>query len=129
MAMWSPREAGDRLDPAVDAVVVATFLDDQFDDGPPADRPGRVAAVCRTFTDVIASDGVAPAGAGPLIVAFAWVWRRIADGASAAWLECTGRHWRWYPDAYTEEARDRAHRRIVTSSAATEPPPSPRPRG
>lgn len=64
MAMWSPRAAGDRLDPAVDAVVVATFLDDQFDDGPSADRPGRVAAVCRTFTDVIASDGAAPAGCG-----------------------------------------------------------------
>ncbi|MGV4983230.1 hypothetical protein ACVB8X_01555 [Streptomyces sp. NRAIS4] len=31
MAAWAPRAAGDRLDVTVDAVVVATFLDDQFD--------------------------------------------------------------------------------------------------
>ncbi|MFF7754755.1 hypothetical protein ACFZCP_37230 [Streptomyces sp. NPDC007971] len=61
MAAWVPRAVGDLLDLTVDAVVVATFLDDQFD-GPLAARPGRVAAACRAFTDVIASGGVAPAG-------------------------------------------------------------------
>ncbi|MFI1768318.1 hypothetical protein ACH41H_40615 [Streptomyces sp. NPDC020800] len=90
MAAWVPRAAGDLLDLTVDAVVVATFLDDQFD-GPLAARPSRVAAACRAFTDVIASGGVAPAGTGPLIGAFAQVWRRLAHRASPAWLESTGR--------------------------------------
>ncbi|WP_251095910.1 hypothetical protein [Streptomyces sp. Caat 7-52] len=43
---------------AVDAVVVATFLDDQFD-GPLAARPRRVAAASRAFTHVIDSGGAA----------------------------------------------------------------------
>ncbi|WP_189956493.1 terpene synthase family protein [Streptomyces alanosinicus] len=113
MAAWVPRAAGDRLDLTVDAVVVATFLDDQFD-GPLATQPHRVAASCRAFTDVIASGGVAPAGAGPLIGTFAQVWRRLADQASPAWLEETGRHWRWYLNAYAQEAGNRAQRRIPT---------------
>ncbi|KUN09218.1 hypothetical protein AQI95_05060 [Streptomyces yokosukanensis] len=113
MAAWVPRASGDQLDLAVDAVVVATFLDDQFD-GPLATRPRRVAAACATFIDVISSGGVAPTGAGPLVGAFAQVWRRLAHQASPAWLERTGRHWRWYLTAYAEEARNRAHRRTPT---------------
>lgn len=113
MAAWAPRAARDRLDLAVDAVVVATFLDDQFD-GPLAAQPRRVATVCQAFTDVITSGGIAPPGAGPLVGAFADVWRRLADQASPAWLENEGRHWQWYLDAYTEEAGNRAHRRIPT---------------
>ncbi|MBB5928329.1 hypothetical protein FHS34_003798 [Streptomyces echinatus] len=109
MAAWLPRATGDRLDPAVDAVVVATFLDDQFD-GPLADQPLRVAAACRAFTDVIASAGAVPAGAGPLTAAFAQVWIRLAHRASPAWLESAGQHWRWYVNAYVEEAGNRAHR-------------------
>ncbi|MEU5536970.1 hypothetical protein [Streptomyces sp. NPDC020362] len=49
MAAWVSQAAGDRLDLTVDAVVVATFLDDQFD-GPLAARPSRVAAACRAPT-------------------------------------------------------------------------------
>ncbi|MFJ4578346.1 terpene synthase family protein [Streptomyces echinatus] len=109
MAAWLPRATGDRLDMAVDAVVVATFLDDQFD-GPLADQPLRVAAACRAFTDVIASAGAVPAGAGPLTAAFAQVWLRLAHRASPAWLESAGQHWRWYVNAYVEEAGNRAHR-------------------
>ncbi|MFE9610274.1 hypothetical protein [Streptomyces sp. NPDC006012] len=113
MAAWIPRATGERLDLAVDAVVVATFLDDQFD-GPLAAEPRRVAAACRTFTDVIASDGAAPAGAGPLAGAFAQVWRRLAHRASSDWLAATGQHWQWYLNAYAEEAGNRAHRHVPT---------------
>ncbi|MFB7499650.1 hypothetical protein ACFC09_34070 [Streptomyces sp. NPDC056161] len=113
MAAWVPRATGERLDLTVDAVVVATFLDDQFD-GPLAAQPRRVAAACRAFTDVIASGGAAPAGAGPLVGAFAQVWRRLAHRASPDWLESTGQHWQWYLNAYAEEAGNRAHRHVPT---------------
>ncbi|MFF7990660.1 hypothetical protein ACFZDG_12840 [Kitasatospora xanthocidica] len=113
MAAWCPRAVGDRLDLTVDAVVIATFLDDHVD-GPPADQPDRVAAVCADFATVIATGGQPPEGAGALIRAFGDVWRRLADGASPAWLERTGQHWQWYLDAYVQEARNRARRRVPT---------------
>ncbi|MFE3499285.1 terpene synthase family protein [Kitasatospora sp. NPDC059160] len=113
MAVWNPRTSGARLDLTVDAVVVATFLDDHVD-GPPADRPERVGAVCADFARVIAAGGRPPAGAGPLLRAFGDVWQRLADGASPAWLERTGQHWQWYLGAYAQEARNRAHRRVPT---------------
>ncbi|MEU6619975.1 hypothetical protein ABZ926_04190 [Streptomyces litmocidini] len=61
-AAWNPRATGGRLDLTVDAVVVATFLDDQFD-GPSAALPHRVEAACRAFTEVIAAGGDAPSNA------------------------------------------------------------------
>ncbi|AOR30019.1 hypothetical protein BFF78_02055 [Streptomyces fodineus] len=117
MAAWVPRAAGDRLDLTVDAVVVATLLDDPFD-GPLAAQPRRVAAACRAFTDVITSGAGAgagaPAGAGPLVCAFGQVCRRLAYQASPAWLESTGRHWQRYLNAYAVEAGNRAQHRIPT---------------
>ncbi|MFF5438691.1 hypothetical protein [Streptomyces achromogenes] len=115
MAAWNPGATGDRLDLTVDAVVVATFLDDQFD-GPLAAQPQRVEAACRAFTEVMVTGGVAPPGAGPLIVAFADVWRRLAEEASVAWLERAQQHWQGYLDAYIEEAANRAHRRMPASA-------------
>ncbi|MFF9481522.1 hypothetical protein [Streptomyces sp. NPDC014733] len=115
MAAWCPRASQDPLDLTVDAVVVATFLDDQID-GPLADRPDQVGDVCQDFTEVISSGGRAPAGAAPLITACAHVWKRLAEGSAPDWLERTGQHWQWYLDAYTREARNRAHGRVPTST-------------
>ncbi|MGW4027678.1 terpene synthase family protein, partial [Streptomyces sp. NPDC005009] len=79
------------------------------------DQPQRVAAVCRAFTDVITSGGAAPPdGQGPLTGAFAHVWRRLTHQASPAWTERTAEHWRWYLDAYTEEAANRAGHRTLS---------------
>ncbi|MEU9338571.1 hypothetical protein AB0D49_36385 [Streptomyces sp. NPDC048290] len=113
MAAWVPRAIGPPLDLAVDAVVVATALDDQFD-GPLADRPDLVAAACRDFTTVIATGGTPPPRAGALVDAFADVWRRLARDASPAWLTRTGRYWWWYVMAYAEEAGNRARRHAPT---------------
>ncbi|MGV4983231.1 terpene synthase family protein [Streptomyces sp. NRAIS4] len=63
---------------------------------------------------MITSGGAAPDGAGPLVGAFAQVWRRLAHQVSPAWLENTGRHWQWYLNAYAEEAGNRARHRIPT---------------
>ncbi|PNE40149.1 MULTISPECIES: terpene synthase family protein [Streptomyces] len=113
MATWCPEASRDQLDLTVDAVVVATFLDDHID-SPLADQPDQVDVVCRDFTTVIASEGSSPPHAGPLVTAFAEVWRRLAHGATPGWLERTGQHWQWYVGAYTQEANNRAHRRIPT---------------
>ncbi|MEV7602649.1 hypothetical protein AB0O91_35280 [Kitasatospora sp. NPDC089797] len=123
MAAWNPLAIGAQLDLTVDAVVVATFLNGHTD-GPPTVRPERVAAVCADLTTVIATAGRPPAGAGPLVRAFGDVWRRLADGASPAWLERAGQHWQWYLGARTQEAHDRAHprahRRVPTRAAYAE---------
>ncbi|MFF3066882.1 hypothetical protein [Kitasatospora sp. NPDC057936] len=119
MAAWNPRASGAQLDLTVDAVVVATFLDDHVD-GPLADQPDQVAAVCSDFATVIATGGRPPAGAGPLIRAFGDVWQRLADGASPAWLERTGQHWQWYLGAYAQEAHNRARRRVPTRAEYAE---------
>ncbi|MFE0186906.1 hypothetical protein [Streptomyces sp. NPDC058989] len=111
MAAWTPDAGGDRLDLAVEAVLVATFLDDQFD-GPLARQTRRVRAVCDAFHDVMATSGEAHDGAGPLVAAFAEVWRGLCRGASAAWIDRTAVHWGWYFDAYAEEADNRARRRL-----------------
>ncbi|MFJ8471135.1 hypothetical protein [Kitasatospora sp. NPDC094011] len=119
MAGWNPRASGEQLDLTVDAVVVAALLNDHIDDhiddpvhgplaGPLADRPDRIAALCAELSTVIATAGRPPAAAGPLVRAFADVWRRLADGASPGWLERTGQHWQWYLGAHLQEARQRA---------------------
>ncbi|MFG2287614.1 hypothetical protein ACGFOU_16345 [Streptomyces sp. NPDC048595] len=113
MAAWIPDASGDRLDLAVDAVLVATFLDDQFD-GPLARQTRRVRAVCHAFHDVMAPSGGAPEESGPLVTAFAEMWGRLSRGASAERIDRTARHWGWYFDAYAEEADHRARRRIPT---------------
>ncbi|MGG7575713.1 terpene synthase family protein [Streptomyces sirii] len=113
MAAWLPDASADRLDLAVDAVLVATFLDDQFD-GPLAQQTQRVRAVCDAFHDVMASSGGVLDGSGPLVAAFAEVWQRLSQGATAEWIDRTARHWDWYFDAYAEEADNRARRRIPT---------------
>ncbi|MFI6764712.1 terpene synthase family protein [Streptomyces sp. NPDC050355] len=70
--------------------------------------------MCDAFHDVMASSGGVLDGSGPLVAAFAEVWRRLSQGASAEWIDRTARHWDWYFDAYAEEADNRAHRRIPT---------------
>ncbi|MEU8515760.1 hypothetical protein AB0C76_29910 [Kitasatospora sp. NPDC048722] len=119
MAAWTPRASGEQLDLTVDAVVVATFLDDHVH-GPLADQPDRVAAACTDFATVIGTGGRPPAGAGPLMGAFGDVWRRLADGASPAWLERTGQHWQWHLGARAQEAHNRARRRVPTRAEYAE---------
>lgn len=113
MARWVPEAAGTGLDLAVNAVVVATLLDDQFD-GELADRPEQIAALCADFATVTHGCTLPAATAGPLARSFAEVWALLCAGASDAWRERTAEHWRWYLDAYPEEARHRARREVPT---------------
>ncbi|MFE9424750.1 hypothetical protein ACFYNO_17460 [Kitasatospora sp. NPDC006697] len=112
MARWCPLAEGAALDLASEAVLVATMLDDQID-GPLADRPDRVRELCAGFNRVLhgSGDGTVPDRTGPLVAAFADVWRRLAEGADPDWLRLTARHWQWCFDAYAEEAGNRARRR------------------
>jgi hypothetical protein len=114
MARWAPLVTGPALDMVVDAVNVATILDDQFD-GPLADRPDEVARACEDFHAVAraTAPGTAPDGAGPLARAFAEVWARLCAGRSAYWQDREGGYWRWYFESYVEETRDRALDRVL----------------
>lgn len=111
MARWAPLATGTALDMVVDAVNVATMLDDQFD-GPLADKPDQVARACADFHAVVRAETPRP-GAGPLSRAFADVWTRLRVGRSAYWRDREAAYWSWYFDAYVEETRDRALNRVL----------------
>jgi hypothetical protein len=111
MARWAPLATGPALDMVVDAVNVATMLDDQFD-GPLADQPDEVARACADFHAVVRAETPRP-GAGPLSRAFADAWTRLCAGRSAYWRDREAAYWSWYFDAYVEETRDRALNRVL----------------
>ncbi|WP_439673476.1 terpene synthase family protein [Embleya sp. MST-111070] len=112
MAHWLPAAQGAALDLAVDAVVVATILDDQFD-GDRANQPERIAAGCADFLRLI-RHGTTPTSPRPLVAAFADVWTRLCAQASTPWRERTSTHWQWYLNAYPAEGRNRARRHVPT---------------
>lgn len=112
MARWLPDASGADLDLAVDAAVVTTLLDDQFD-SPLGSRPDEVARVCGELTAVIAPEG-ATGLRTPLSLALAHLWERLSHGASGEWLARARRHWVWYLDAYVKEARNRVDDDVPT---------------
>jgi len=108
MARWIPEAEGHGLDITVNAVVIATILDDQFD-GPLGYAPDAVAQSVSAFLDVL--DPHATTGPrGPLDAAFTEIWGHLCAGKTSAWKERCAEHWRWYLNAYTEEAAIRSSR-------------------
>ena len=111
MARWIPDAEGHALDTTVNAVIVATILDDQFD-GPLGYAPTAVAQSVSVFLEAL--DALDPRTdsrpRGPLVAAFADVWGHLCAGRTTAWRERCAEHWRWYLNAYTEEAAIRSTR-------------------
>lgn len=108
MARWLPDASLPGLDLAVDALSFAALLDDQFD-GPLAEQPAHVSDACATLSMVLESDYATVSGS-PMADAFADVWSRQCHGTSNEWRERAAQHWRWFLDAFVEEARIRADR-------------------
>jgi hypothetical protein len=108
MTRWLPLAQGPGLDLGVDVVTVATLMDDQFD-GPLAVRPAEVADACGAMLEILEPGG-SPVLPGTLGAAFADVWDRMCHGASPEWRMRAARHWRWFLEAFPEEARVRTQR-------------------
>ncbi|WP_408888424.1 terpene synthase family protein [Myxococcus faecalis] len=103
-ARWLPRASGARLDLAVDAIVVGTLIDEQFD-GARDIPPEQVRADCETLLAVLQVEGPPSSPVGVLATALADVWARTCRGASLEWRRRAARHWRWFLEAFPEEAR------------------------
>jgi hypothetical protein len=106
MARWVPDAVGADLDLAVDATLVATILDDEFD-SPLGRRPQEVAQICDELAALIAAEGPAEART-PLGRGLADVWERFSQGASHDWLARHRRHWGWNFEAHVAETGNRA---------------------
>lgn len=109
MARWLPEATGPALDLAVNAVVLTTVLDDQFD-SPPYRDPERAARIVAHLAD-LAQPGSTAVPEGPLARAYAEIVDGIYRDASPEWAQRTFRHLRWYLDASACEVRNRFDRR------------------
>lgn len=108
MARWVPDAVGADLDLAVDTVLVATILDDEFDS--PLDwRSLGVDRFCDELAAVIAPQEPAEPRT-PFGRALAEVWERLAQGASDDWLARHRRHWGRHLEARVVETDTRARR-------------------
>ncbi|GEN07857.1 germacradienol/geosmin synthase/pentalenene synthase [Myxococcus fulvus] len=103
-ARWLPRASGAELDLAVDAIIVGTLIDEQFD-GARDVPPEQVRVDCEALLDVLQVEGRPPSPVGVLATALADVWERTCRGASLEWRRRAARHWRWFIEAFPEEAR------------------------
>ncbi|MFY1830862.1 terpene synthase family protein [Myxococcus fulvus] len=103
-ARWLPQASGAELDLAVDAIVVGTLIDEQFD-GARDLLPAQVRADCETLLAILQVEGRPPPPVGVLAAALADVWTRTCRGASLEWRRRAARHWRWFLEAFPEEAR------------------------
>jgi hypothetical protein len=105
MARWVPAAGPPELDLTIDAVIVATVLDDQVDVGT---SPDLVERICSPLFDVMHRGANSAALRVPLVTAFTDVWRRLIDGMPEGWKERTREGWARYFNAYAEESRYRA---------------------
>jgi avermitilol synthase len=104
-ALGFPYATGEGLDLCADAMAFFFVFDDQFD-GPLGRHPDRVAGICQGFIDIV--HGAWPAGsAGPLLRAFADVWDRCQQGASARWRARAAGEWEYYFATHAHEAINR----------------------
>ncbi|WP_342374827.1 hypothetical protein NVS55_26305 [Myxococcus stipitatus] len=102
-ARWLPCASGAELDLGIDAIVVGTLIDDQFD-GARALSPDQLSECCDMLLDVLRFDErYSPSCV--LAAALADVWERQRRGASREWAERAALHWRWFIEAFPKEAR------------------------
>ncbi|MFI9406911.1 terpene synthase family protein [Nocardia sp. NPDC052316] len=100
-----PYATGDELDLCTDAMAFFFLFDDQFD-GPLGHSPDRVAHACRGFTDLIHGNR-SGRSTNPLTNAFADVWDRCRQSASARWQARAACDWEYYFAAHAHEAINR----------------------
>ena len=101
MARWVPDAVGADLDLAVDTVLVATVLNDEFD-SPLGWRSREVDRFCDELAAVIAPEEPAEPRT-PFRRALAEVWGRLTQGASDDWLARHRHHWGWNLEASVVE--------------------------
>lgn len=102
-----PDARGEDLDLVTDAVCLGFPLDDQFD-GPLGRQPERVARLMTELAAIPYRRPGAPLSLEtPLTWAYADVWRRCAEGMSAAWRERAAGNLVRFFRSYVEEARNR----------------------
>ncbi|WP_426734064.1 terpene synthase family protein [Myxococcus faecalis] len=102
-ARWLPHASGAALDLGLDAIIVATLIEEQFD-GAQDLSPERTQDDCDALLAVLQEQGAGPVPEGVLATALADVWKRTCQGASLEWRRRAARHWRCYIEAFPEEA-------------------------
>ncbi|QSQ14533.1 terpene synthase family protein [Myxococcus landrumensis] len=102
-ARWLPHAAGPELDLGIDAIVVGTLIDEQFD-GARELPPDQVSESCDRLLEVLRS-GAGYAPSSVLAAALADVWERTCRGASLEWARRAALHWQWFIEAFPKEAR------------------------
>jgi hypothetical protein len=103
--LWLPRARGPDLDLGIDAIFVGTVLEEAFDDAPDL-SPEGVRDACAPLLEILRPEGP-PAPSGVLSTALADVWERTCSGSTLEWRQRAARHWRWFIEAFSEEARRR----------------------
>ncbi|AGC46585.1 terpene synthase metal-binding domain-containing protein [Myxococcus stipitatus DSM 14675] len=102
-ARWLPHASGPELDLGIDAIVVGTLIDEQFD-GARALPPDQVNECCDLLLDVFRS-GEEYSPSCVLAAALSDVWERERRGASHEWARRAALHWQWFIEAFPQEAR------------------------
>lgn len=106
IARWIPRASAADLDLGIDSISVAVLLDEHFD-GDEAPHPDYVEEVCATVFAILEPGGLLSAPSGVIATALADVWARHSRGVSPWWERRSAMHWRWFFEAFIEEARRR----------------------
>ncbi len=115
-----PYAEGPALDLCADAMAFFFVFDDQFD-GPLGQAPDRVAAVCQGLIDIVHGEPGGPGEPGepggssagprdaqsPCTAAFADLWQRSVQGATASWRSRAAQEWEYYFAAHAHEAVNR----------------------
>lgn len=107
-AYWLPRASSEGLDLAIDTITVGVFLEEHMEAA--IDKPPEfVRDACAEMFAVIEPGGL-QAPSTVLSAAFVNLWARLCEGAPLEWRRRVALHWRWFIDAYVEEARWRRSR-------------------
>ncbi|MFY1830860.1 terpene synthase family protein [Myxococcus fulvus] len=104
-AHWLPRAPKEGLDLAIDTITIGVFLEDHLE-GALDQPPDFVIDACAEMLAVISPGGLREPSS-VLSAAFVGLWERLCEGASPEWKRRVTLHWRWFIEAYIEEARRR----------------------
>lgn len=107
---WVPDAPLDGVLLATDASAFAALFDDQFDSLLGTD-PHQATAACRDVHAIL--DGAALTTT-PYASAFADLWTRQIRGRSPTWIHRAAIHWKWFFNAFTHEAENRATEKQLT---------------